>query len=66
MFVGVIWLVRDGKPYVEQSMKIESNKHAITEIKQFIEFKSARTAVGHDKYGNVMLMQVDGLTQFRG
>lgn len=63
---GVIWLVRDGKSYVEESMKIEDSKYAKTEIKKFIEMKSARTAVGHDKDGNVLLMQVDGHTNIRG
>ncbi|EDV29757.1 uncharacterized protein TRIADDRAFT_13000, partial [Trichoplax adhaerens] len=64
---GVIWLVRNGKSYVKESMKMESNKHEETgTLKQFIEVKSARTAIGHDRNGNVMLMQIEGQTNARG
>lgn len=66
-FAGVIWLVRNGKSYVKESMKLESSKHEETgTLKEFVEIKSARTAIGHDKNGNVMLMQIDGQTNARG
>ena len=33
---------------------------------RFIDVVSARSAIGHDKDGNVLLMHVDGKTDARG
>lgn len=35
-------------------------------LKYFVDVVSARTAVGHDEEGNVILLQIDGQTERRG
>ncbi|KAM9360721.1 N-acetylglucosamine-1-phosphodiester alpha-N-acetylglucosaminidase-like [Symphorus nematophorus] len=50
---GVVWLLRKGKIYINQSLKAE-------------DVLSARTVVGHDADGNLILFHVDGKTKKRG
>ena len=57
---GVIWLVHDGESYVNKSMELE---YAYTQggtLKDFVNMKSARVAIGVDGDGAVMIVQVDG------
>lgn len=64
---GVIWLVRDGEIHINDSMKMEcSDAQETGNFERFVNVISARTAVGHDKNGKVMLVQVDGQTDQRG
>ncbi|XP_063812141.1 N-acetylglucosamine-1-phosphodiester alpha-N-acetylglucosaminidase isoform X2 [Pseudophryne corroboree] len=50
---GVVWLLRNGEVYIEQSKSVECDK-------------SQDTAVGHDKEGRLVLFHVDGQTNDRG
>ncbi|XP_074646347.1 N-acetylglucosamine-1-phosphodiester alpha-N-acetylglucosaminidase-like [Tubulanus polymorphus] len=58
---GVIWLVRNGVPFVDESMKIETYKSS--QAKNWWDFtmtSSARNAIGHDRDGRVMIVHADG------
>ncbi|CAJ1063109.1 N-acetylglucosamine-1-phosphodiester alpha-N-acetylglucosaminidase-like [Xyrichtys novacula] len=64
---GVIWLLRDGEININQSLKAECNKLVDREVfRDFVDLLSARTAVGHDAEGNLVLFHVDGQTNERG
>ncbi|KAF5905705.1 N-acetylglucosamine-1-phosphodiester alpha-N-acetylglucosaminidase-like [Clarias magur] len=64
---GVVWLLRSGKVYIEESMKAECEKTQTTgDLKRFVDVISARTAVGHDAEGRLILFHVDGKTDSRG
>ncbi|CAC5374275.1 NAGPA [Mytilus coruscus] len=64
---GVIWLVRDGKNYITESIKIECQDTQETgTLERFAGVMSARTVVGSDKDGRVLIMQVDGKTDHNG
>ena len=67
---GLGWLVRGGRSYIDESlssledaenMSAQSNGAAV-----FKTLKSARTAIGHDAEGNLMLLQVEGESFVRG
>jgi len=51
---GRIWLVRNGKSYVNDSAKIEGGGTA------FLAEKAPRSAIGLDKTGTLYLIEVDG------
>ncbi|CAH1779727.1 unnamed protein product [Owenia fusiformis] len=58
---GVIWLVRNGQSYVNSSKYTEcSDTEETGSIDTFVDVKSARTAVGHDKKGRIVLVNVEG------
>ncbi|XP_078480605.1 LOW QUALITY PROTEIN: N-acetylglucosamine-1-phosphodiester alpha-N-acetylglucosaminidase-like, partial [Lampetra planeri] len=64
---GVIWLLRNGEVYINQSLRVECDKMVDMEVFQnFVDVQSGRTAVGHDAKGNVILFHVDGQTNERG
>ena len=64
---GVVWLVRNGSSFVDHSAVLESADHEETgTMERFIDVISARTAIGHDAHGNVMLMHIEGQTDQRG
>ena len=64
---GLIWLVRDGKPNVDDNVKYEECLMcAQTTGNQFVTVKSARTALGYDRQGRLMIVQVEGRTWERG
>ncbi|KAF6734047.1 N-acetylglucosamine-1-phosphodiester alpha-N-acetylglucosaminidase [Oryzias melastigma] len=64
---GVIWLLRNGEIYINQSLEAECKDSQETgSLKYFVDVVSARTAVGHDEEGNVILLQIDGQTEKRG
>ena len=64
---GVIWLVKNGSNFVNESMRIESDHNEETgNLTEFVNVVSARTAVGHDRLGRVMMVVVDGQTRKRG
>lgn len=62
---GVIWLVRGGYSYVSKSKEIEDMSREDTGD-DFVTVLSARTAIGHDYMGRVVIMQVDGKSWQRG
>ena len=67
LVTGVIWLLRNGSLYVKQSIEAECRDTEETgTLKKFAEVLSGRTAVGHDKNGRVMIVQVDGKTNHKG
>ncbi|CAL1544365.1 unnamed protein product [Lymnaea stagnalis] len=64
---GVIWLLRDGASYVDESIKIECPDTEETgTLERFVSVVSARTAVGHDSNGRIHMVQVDGKTDQYG
>ncbi|XP_062571545.1 N-acetylglucosamine-1-phosphodiester alpha-N-acetylglucosaminidase-like [Saccostrea cucullata] len=64
---GVLWLIRDGKSYLDESLKIEcSDMEETGTLDYFASVMSARTIVGHDKEGRVIFMQADGKTGENG
>ncbi|KAM9309859.1 N-acetylglucosamine-1-phosphodiester alpha-N-acetylglucosaminidase isoform 2-T2 [Pholidichthys leucotaenia] len=64
---GVGWLLRNGQVYIHESMKAECDKTQATgSFKTFVDVVSARTAVGHDAEGRVILFHIDGQTGRRG
>ncbi|KAK7481658.1 hypothetical protein BaRGS_00027031 [Batillaria attramentaria] len=64
---GVIWLVRDGDVYVDESRDIECPDTQETgPLDTFINVMSARTAVGHDSEGRVLMAQLNGKTNLNG
>ncbi|CAI5792333.1 N-acetylglucosamine-1-phosphodiester alpha-N-acetylglucosaminidase isoform X2 [Podarcis lilfordi] len=64
---GVGWLLRDGEVYVNQSRAVECDETQETgTFDKFINTVSARTAVGHDRQGQLVLAHFDGQTHTRG
>uniref|UniRef100_A0A8C0AZL8 N-acetylglucosamine-1-phosphodiester alpha-N-acetylglucosaminidase n=1 Tax=Buteo japonicus TaxID=224669 RepID=A0A8C0AZL8_9AVES len=64
---GVVWLLRDGEVYISQSQMAECGEIQTTgTFDKFINVISARTAVGHDNQGQLVLVHVDGQTESRG
>jgi N-acetylglucosamine-1-phosphodiester alpha-N-acetylglucosaminidase len=54
LIAGVLWLVRDGKVYVDESVREEAPAF------DFVWIKAPRTAVGFDEEGKIMIFEVDG------
>lgn len=64
---GVIWILRNGSIYVNESKKAECRDTQETgTMDLFANVLSARTALGHDKEGRVVIVQIDGKTHHRG
>ncbi|XP_053562225.1 N-acetylglucosamine-1-phosphodiester alpha-N-acetylglucosaminidase isoform X2 [Bombina bombina] len=64
---GVVWLLRNGEVYIEDSKTAECDKVQTTgSLDHFINVRSARTAIGHDKNGRLILFHVEGKTYERG
>jgi exopolysaccharide biosynthesis protein len=56
---GVLWLVRNGTNYVNESMGLECASHQDTgKMSSFVEVLSARTAIGHDSEGRIVVAYV--------
>lgn len=56
---GVIWLVRNGTNYVNESMTLECPSHQNTgKMSTFVNVLSARTAIGHDSQGRIIVANV--------
>ncbi|KAJ8267888.1 hypothetical protein COCON_G00130600 [Conger conger] len=64
---GVVWLLRNGITYINESMAIECKETQETgSFLRFVNAISARTAVGHDRDGRLVLFHIDGQTDSRG
>jgi len=64
---GVLWLVRNGENYVDVSKETECpDAESTSTLQGFIDVVSARTAIGHDRHGRLVIVQVDGKTWDRG
>ena len=56
---GVIWLVRNGSNFVNESKELECSSHEDTgRMETFVNVISSRTAIGHDDQGRVVIAQV--------
>ncbi|XP_078689995.1 N-acetylglucosamine-1-phosphodiester alpha-N-acetylglucosaminidase-like [Branchiostoma floridae x Branchiostoma belcheri] len=67
LVTGVIWLVRNGTVYVKESKTKDCGSlQEYGTMDEFVDVLSARTAVGHDVHGRVVLVQIDGNTEERG
>ncbi|XP_053413374.1 N-acetylglucosamine-1-phosphodiester alpha-N-acetylglucosaminidase isoform X2 [Nycticebus coucang] len=64
---GVIWLIRNGSIYINESQATECDETQETgSFSKFVNVISARTAVGHDQKGQLVLFHADGQTEQRG
>lgn len=64
---GVIWILRNGTVYINESKTAECRDTEETgSMDLFADVMSARTALGHDIEGRVMIVQIDGKTNHRG
>ncbi|XP_071824671.1 N-acetylglucosamine-1-phosphodiester alpha-N-acetylglucosaminidase-like isoform X2 [Apostichopus japonicus] len=64
---GVGWLIRDGEVYLDESLKAEcSDTEETGTMEQFFNVKAARSIVGSDKNGRLVLANVDGRTSSEG
>ena len=60
---GVLWLVRDGASYLEESLRVEcSDVQETGSLEYFSTVLSGRTAIGHDADGQLVIVQVEGKT----
>ncbi|XP_070822896.1 N-acetylglucosamine-1-phosphodiester alpha-N-acetylglucosaminidase-like [Chaetodon trifascialis] len=67
LVTGVVWLLRNGEVYINQSLKVECSRMVDQEVfRDFVDVLSARTVVGHDAAGNLILFHVEGRTEKRG
>lgn len=67
LVTGVLWLVRNGTNYVNESKKLECETHEDTgRMDTFVDVVSARSALGHDAQGRLVMAQVEGQTHRRG
>ena len=61
---GLGWLVRNGKSYVRESFSTTGGDNEDMSMQStgntFVTVQSARTALGHDREGNLLLLQVEG------
>lgn len=67
---GLVWLVRDGEVYVTESLHPQygagEDMTPQTAGSQFASVLSARTAIGFDDRGRLLILQVEGETWIRG
>lgn len=64
---GVIWVLKDGKVYVDESIAAECGETEETgSLETFASVISARTLVGHDKDGRLMIVHIEGKTYRNG
>ncbi|XP_071044618.1 N-acetylglucosamine-1-phosphodiester alpha-N-acetylglucosaminidase, partial [Parasteatoda tepidariorum] len=64
---GVVWILRNGTGFVNASKSLECEDTEETgPMENFVSIFSARTAVGHDKDGNVVFLQIDGKSNIDG
>ena len=63
---GVIWLVRNGKNNVQNALQFEEGViQDRFNLEDFVKVTSARTAIGHDADGRLILVEIDGKTNQR-
>ncbi|CAG0891438.1 unnamed protein product [Darwinula stevensoni] len=61
---GVLWLIKDGRSFFDQSIRLECGKTQETgSLREFAEVKSARVILGHDERGQVKIIVVEGKTR---
>ena len=57
---GVVWLVKDGRAHANDSWWEEEDQTTPVPRDAFASTVSARTAIGHDAHGHLMLLVVNG------
>ena len=67
LVTGAMWLVRNGANIVDESMVIEcfQNERHIS-VDNFVHILSARSAIGFDDKGRVILTRIEGKSLVRG
>jgi hypothetical protein len=67
---GLVWLVRDSEVFVTESLRpqygVGEDMTPQTAGQQFATLLSARTAIGFDAKGRLLILQVEGETWVRG
>jgi hypothetical protein len=67
---GLVWLVRDSEVFVSESLRPQygagEDMTPQTAGSQFASLLSARTAIGFDAQGRLLILQVEGETWVRG
>ncbi|XP_034466128.1 N-acetylglucosamine-1-phosphodiester alpha-N-acetylglucosaminidase [Hippoglossus hippoglossus] len=64
---GVVWLLRNGEVYINQSLEAECDATQTTgQFRNFVDVVSARSVVGHDAEGRLVLFHIEGMTGVRG
>lgn len=69
LIAGLVWLVRDGKSYVATGAPQSHEDMSAQETGSssvFIDVASARTAIGVDGEGRIVIAQVDGKSDWAG
>ncbi|XP_013791601.1 N-acetylglucosamine-1-phosphodiester alpha-N-acetylglucosaminidase-like [Limulus polyphemus] len=67
LVTGVGWILRNGQSFVNFSKYLECEDTEETgTVEKFVNVISARTVVGHDKEGRVVIVQIDGKTFYDG
>ncbi len=59
LVAGVVWIVKDGRSFVDQSALLEDMTTQETGS-GFVSVRAGRTAIGYDNSGNLMLLVIDG------
>ncbi|XP_064610532.1 N-acetylglucosamine-1-phosphodiester alpha-N-acetylglucosaminidase-like [Liolophura sinensis] len=64
---GVFWVIRDGESHLNESIYLECEDTEETgTLQTFADVNSARTVIGVDKDGRVIIVQMDGKTHSNG
>lgn len=66
---GLGWLVRAGRPYIDQSLVGDGedpSAQATGSLATFSAVLSARTAIGYDRLGRLLILQTEGETWRKG
>lgn len=67
LVAGVIWILRNSTVYVDDSLAVEDMSVQETGDPQyFCDVLSARSAIGHNREGHLMILNIDGKTSQRG
>ncbi|XP_023231303.1 N-acetylglucosamine-1-phosphodiester alpha-N-acetylglucosaminidase-like isoform X1 [Centruroides sculpturatus] len=64
---GIGWIIRNNKSFINVSKGLECEKTEETgSIDYFFNVLSARTVIGHDDKGRIIIVQIDGKTGLHG
>jgi hypothetical protein len=59
MIGGVLWLVRNGESYVDQSLEVE-DMNTQRSGPSFATLHASRISIGHDAEGRIIIVEIDG------
>lgn len=63
LIAGVIWLVREGRTYVQES-ELQEDMNTQETGSAFSTIRAGRVALAHDRQGRIMIFQMDGDRNF--